>query len=120
MPLANLRKVLDINVTGTVDVLCQFLPHMATQTPDGDGHRGVLITVSSVSAFEGQEGQVAYGAAKGAVASMTLPMARDLASRGIRVVSIAPGIFDTSMVANMPEAAQKSEIGRASCRERVL
>lgn len=81
---------------------------MALQTPDEDGSRGVLVMVSSVSAYDGQEGQVSYSASKGAIASMTLPMARDLGPRGIRAVSIAPGIFDTDMVAKMPAAAQAS------------
>lgn len=81
---------------------------MTSQTPDSDGQRGVLVTVASAAAFDGQEGQVAYSAAKGAIASMTLPLARDLASHGIRAVCISPGLFDSNMTANMPAKAQES------------
>ncbi|KAL2203669.1 NAD(P)-binding protein [Sarocladium strictum] len=108
MSLDNFKKVIDVGVIGTVDIIRQLLPRMVAQTADADGQRGVLITVSSASAYDGQEGQVAYSASKGAIASMMLPMARDLGSRGIRAVSIAPGIFDTDMVAKMPKAAQES------------
>lgn len=81
---------------------------MATQEPDSDGEKGVVITVASAAAFDGQPGQIAYSAAKGALASLTLPLARDLAPYGIRAVSIAPGLFETNMTAKMPQKAQQS------------
>ncbi|KAF0321811.1 3-hydroxyacyl- dehydrogenase [Colletotrichum asianum] len=108
MLLDQFSKVIDINLIGTVDLIRQFVPHIATQSPNAKGERGVLITVSSAAAFDGQEGQTAYGAAKGAIASMTLPLARDLSCWGIRAVCIAPGLFDTGMAASMPQKAKES------------
>ncbi|KAL7942662.1 NAD(P)-binding protein [Trichoderma barbatum] len=102
------KKVVDISLTGTVDVIRQMVPHMSTQPTDENGSRGVIITVSSAAAFDGQEGQVSYSAAKGAIASMTLPLARDLSRWGIRAVCIAPGMFDTGMVEGMPDKARES------------
>src|SRR5687767_6949889 len=75
---------------------------------EADGERGVIVNTASVAAFDGQVGQVAYAASKGGVVAMTLPVARDLASLGIRIVAIAPGIFDTPMMAGLPEAARES------------
>ncbi|KAK0630207.1 NAD(P)-binding protein [Bombardia bombarda] len=96
--------VLNINLRGTLDLVRQVLPHLATTTPYGpDGERGVIIMVASSAAFEGQMGQVAYAASKGAVASMTLPMARDLSRFGIRVVTVAPSMFDSAMTAGMSD-----------------
>src|SRR5262249_40958318 len=81
---------------------------MSQNQPTPSGERGVIINTASVAAFEGQIGQVAYAASKGGVASMTLPIARELARHGIRVVSIAPGIFDTPLLAGLPEPARQS------------
>jgi 3-hydroxyacyl-CoA dehydrogenase/3-hydroxy-2-methylbutyryl-CoA dehydrogenase len=106
--LDTFQKVIAVNLVGTVDIIRQLLPHIATQTPDADGERGVIITVASAAAFDGQPGQVAYSATKGAIASMTLPLARDLAQHGIRAVSISPGMFETSMTTNMPKKAKES------------
>lgn len=106
--LETVKKVIDVSLIGTLDVTRQFLPTMAAQDPDEEGCRSVIITVSSAAAFDGQEGQVAYSAAKGAIASMTLPMARDLSSRGIRAVCVAPGLFETTMTAEMPAKAKES------------
>ncbi|CAK7269981.1 hypothetical protein SEPCBS119000_003854 [Sporothrix epigloea] len=110
--------VLDINLRGTIDLVRQVLPHMAgagdatgaggPDSGDEDQERGVVIMVASSAAFEGQMGQVAYAASKGAVASMTLPMARDLSRHGIRVVAIAPSLFDTNMTAAMPDKVRQS------------
>jgi len=95
---------MNINVRGTIDTVRQFLAHLAKVDPSSpDNERGVVVLVASVAALEGQKGQVAYGASKGAVASMTLPMARDLSRYGIRVVTIAPGIFSSPMEAAMSE-----------------
>ena len=108
MLLDQFSKVIDINLIGTVDLIRQLVPYIATQSPNAKGERGVLVTVSSAAAFDGQEGQTAYGAAKGAIASMTLPLARDLSCWGIRAVCIAPGLFDTGMAASMPQKAKES------------
>lgn len=95
---------MSVNVRGTIDTVRQFLQHLAKTTPLGpDNERGVVVLVASVAAFEAQRGQVAYGASKGAIAGMTLPMTRDLSRYGIRVVTIAPGIFSSPMEANMSE-----------------
>ncbi|BFZ62678.1 hypothetical protein YB2330_003784 [Saitoella coloradoensis] len=103
------NRVLQINVTGTIDLIRLFLPHITTnQGSDPDGERGVIITVSSAAAFDGQPGQLAYSASKGAIRSLTLPLARDLARYGIRAVSIAPGMFETAMTSKLGEKARKS------------
>ncbi|KAG6799651.1 3-hydroxyacyl-CoA dehydrogenase type-2 [Apis mellifera caucasica] len=101
--LTDFNKVLNVNVSGTFNVIRLSLPLMYNNTPDKDGLRGVIINTASVAAFEGQIGQVAYSASKAAIVGMTLPLARDLASIGVRVVTIAPGIFDTPMLGNLPE-----------------
>lgn len=108
MALDVMKRVIDISLIGTLDVIRHLAPKMASQQADEDGERGVLITVSSAAAFDGQEGQVAYSAAKGGLASMTLPLARDLASFGIRAVCIAPAMFGTNMVAGMPDKVKES------------
>ena len=81
---------------------------MARNEPNGEGERGVIVNTASIAAFDGQLGQVAYAASKGGIVSMTLPMARDLASLGIRVVTVAPGIFDTPLFALLPDAAKQA------------
>lgn len=108
MTAQHFQKVVNISLTGTFNVISQLVPRMSVQPPDEDGERGVLITVSSAAAFDGQEGQIAYSAAKGAIASMTLPLARDLSHWGIRAVSIAPGMFGTNMVAGMADKVKES------------
>jgi 3-hydroxyacyl-CoA dehydrogenase/3-hydroxy-2-methylbutyryl-CoA dehydrogenase len=91
-------RVIAVNLRGTVDLLRQALPILSKSEPEQpDGERGVIIAVSSVAAYEGQVGQVAYSASKGAVASMVLPLARELSRVGIRVVGIAPGVFESGM-----------------------
>ncbi|KAK7031684.1 3-hydroxy-acyl-CoA dehydrogenase, partial [Favolaschia claudopus] len=101
---------LAVNVTGTFNLTRLALQHMIKATPeDGpDGERGVIVMVSSAAAFEGQPGQTAYAASKGALLSMTLPLARDLSRHAIRVVTIAPGVFDSNMTANFPEKTRRS------------
>jgi NAD(P)-dependent dehydrogenase (short-subunit alcohol dehydrogenase family) len=102
-------QVIGVNLLGTFHVASQAAAIMSGLAPlGGDGERGVIVTTASVAAFEGQIGQIAYAASKGAVAAMTLPMARDLSGRGIRVVSIAPGLFRTPMLAGLPQEAQDS------------
>jgi NAD(P)-dependent dehydrogenase (short-subunit alcohol dehydrogenase family) len=97
------RKVVEINLIGTFTVITLAAEAMAKTEPLDDGARGVVINTASVAAFDGQIGQVAYSASKGGVVGLTLPAARDLASHGIRVVTIAPGIIDTPMLATIGE-----------------
>ena len=99
MDMALFDRVLAINLRGTVDLIRQTLPYLAQNEPEGDdGERGVVVVVSSVAAYEGQVGQLAYSASKGAVASMVLPLAREVGrTAGIRVTGIAPGLFETGM-----------------------
>lgn len=101
-------RVLRVNLIGTFDILRRAAQAMTANQPDGDGHRGVLITTASIAAFEGQIGQVAYSASKGGVVAMTLPLARELARYGIRLVTIAPGVFMTPLLGALPEAALQS------------
>jgi NAD(P)-dependent dehydrogenase (short-subunit alcohol dehydrogenase family) len=101
-------RVIRINLIGTFDVLRRASDAMTKNQSDEDGHRGVLVTTASIAAFEGQIGQVAYSASKGGVVAMTLPLARELARYGIRIVTIAPGVFHTPLLAGLPEAALQS------------
>lgn len=105
------RKVIEINLVGTLLVAKSAAAAMGSNTPNEEGERGAIIMTASVAAFDGQIGQVAYSASKAAVAGMTLPMARDLSTAGIRVMTIAPGIFKTPMMASLPQEAQDS-LGR--------
>lgn len=105
------RKVIEINLVGTLLVSKAAAAAMQSNTPNGEGERGLIVMTASVAAFDGQIGQVAYSASKGGVVGMTLPMARDLASSGIRVMTVAPGIFRTPMMAAMPQELQDS-LGR--------
>jgi NAD(P)-dependent dehydrogenase (short-subunit alcohol dehydrogenase family) len=102
------RKVIEINLVGTVLVAKAAVVAMQPNTPNKDGERGVIVMTASVAAFDGQIGQVAYSASKGGIVAMTLPMARELASSGIRVMTVAPGIFATPMMNAMPQEAQDS------------
>lgn len=102
MDMSTSKKVINVNVFGTLDLIRLALPHLVTVPPHGpDGERGAVIMVASSAAFDGQPGQVSYAASKGAIRSATLPMARDLARYGVRVVSIAPSLFDTNMTKGM-------------------
>ncbi len=96
-------KVISINLIGTFNVLSHAASAMSANEPDEEGERGVCVNTASIAAFDGQIGQIAYSASKGGVAGMTLPAARDMASRGVRVMTIAPGLFDTPMLAALPE-----------------
>lgn len=97
-PIELFRDVININLVGSFSVLTQAAEQMAGNEPDENGERGVIINTSSIAAFEGQKGQVAYSASKGGLVGMTLPIARDLAYYGIRIVTIAPGVFDTPIL----------------------
>jgi NAD(P)-dependent dehydrogenase (short-subunit alcohol dehydrogenase family) len=102
------NKVVQVNLVGTFNVIRLAALQMARNTPNSDGERGVIINTASIAAYDGQIGQAAYSASKGGVVGMTLPIARDLASVGIRVCTIAPGTFDTPMLATLPEPARKA------------
>jgi NAD(P)-dependent dehydrogenase (short-subunit alcohol dehydrogenase family) len=102
------QKVLEVNVVGTFNAIRFEADRMSKNAPDADGERGVIVNTASVAAYDGQIGQVAYAASKGAVVGMTLPVARDLASLGIRCVTIAPGLFDTPLLAGLPEPARQA------------
>jgi NAD(P)-dependent dehydrogenase (short-subunit alcohol dehydrogenase family) len=102
------RRMLEINLVGTLLCCRGAAQLMQRNAADAQGERGLIVMTASIAAFDGQIGQVAYSASKGAIVAMTLPMARELASSGIRVVTIAPGIFHTPMLAALPEAAQIS------------
>ncbi|KAI9899247.1 hypothetical protein N3K66_005708 [Trichothecium roseum] len=101
--------VINVNLRGTIDLVRQVLPHLATAPGTGpDSERGVVVMVASSAAYDGQKGQVSYSASKGAVVSMTLPMARDLARHGIRVVTIAPSLFESRMTSMLSGKVRKS------------
>jgi 3-hydroxyacyl-CoA dehydrogenase/3-hydroxy-2-methylbutyryl-CoA dehydrogenase len=97
-PIDKFKAVIDINLVGLFDVSRRAAEAMSANEPNDDGERGVIVNVASIAAFEGQIGQAAYSASKGGIVALTLPMARDLASLGIRVMAIAPGIMDTPML----------------------
>ncbi len=102
------QTVIKVNLIGTFNVLRLAATAMATNEPDGGGERGVAINTASIAAFDGQIGQISYSASKGGIVGMTLPAARDLATLGIRVNTIAPGLFDTPLLAALPEEARKA------------
>jgi 3-hydroxyacyl-CoA dehydrogenase/3-hydroxy-2-methylbutyryl-CoA dehydrogenase len=99
-------NVIKVNLIGTFNVLRLAAAAMAGNEPDDGGERGVCVNTASIAAFDGQIGQVAYSASKGGIVGLTLPAARDLAGRGVRVVTIAPGLFDTPLLAALPEEAR--------------
>lgn len=102
-PLDVFRRTLEVNLVGTFDVLRHAVAAMSRNEPGPDGERGLIVNVSSAAALEGQAGQAAYSASKGGIAAMTLPLARDLAIWGIRVMTVCPGIMDTGMLAGTDE-----------------
>lgn len=106
--LDEFRRVIDINLNGTFNMVRLAAEAIARSEPQEDGLRGVLVMTSSVSAFDGQIGQASYSASKGGVASLTLPLAREFGQHGIRVVSVAPGIFETPMMQAAPDKVRQS------------
>ncbi|HYD46989.1 MAG TPA: 3-hydroxyacyl-CoA dehydrogenase [Terriglobales bacterium] len=108
MPLEIFEMVIRINLIGTFNVIRLAAAEMLKNNPGTDGERGVLINTASIAAFDGQIGQAAYSASKGGVVGMTLPIARDLSRDGIRCVTIAPGTFDTPMLAMLPEPQRQA------------
>jgi NAD(P)-dependent dehydrogenase (short-subunit alcohol dehydrogenase family) len=107
-PLEDFAKVINVNLIGTYNASRLFAAECAKLAPLEDGERGVMMFTASVAAFDGQVGQQAYSASKGGLVGMTLPMARDLAQHGIRVCTIAPGLFSTPLMRQLPEAVQQS------------
>jgi NAD(P)-dependent dehydrogenase (short-subunit alcohol dehydrogenase family) len=101
-------NVIKVNLIGTFNVLRLAAAAMVDNEPDADGQRGVCVNTASIAAYDGQIGQVAYAASKGGIVGLTLPAARDLAGRGVRVVTIAPGLFDTPLLAALPEEARQA------------
>jgi len=107
-PLDLFERTIRVNLVGTFNVIRLAAAVMVEGAPSESGERGVIVNTASVAAFEGQIGQAAYSASKGGIVALTLPVARELARSGIRVVTIAPGIFDTPLLAGLPEAARVS------------
>lgn len=107
-PLDLFERVLRVNLIGTFNAIRLASLVMAENLPNEDGERGVIVNTASVAAFDGQIGQAAYSASKGGIVGMTLPIARDLSRHGVRVCTIAPGLFDTPLLAGLPEAARLS------------
>ena len=107
LPLDSFNKVLQINLVGTLNVIRLAVEQMMNNAPGEEGEKGVIINSASIAAFEGQVGQVAYSASKAAIVGMTLPIAREISDYGIRIVTIAPGIFETPMMAGLPPAVKE-------------
>jgi NAD(P)-dependent dehydrogenase (short-subunit alcohol dehydrogenase family) len=101
-------NVVKVNLIGTFNVLRLAAAAMSENEPDEGGERGVCVNTASIAAYDGQIGQIAYAASKGGIVGMTLPAARDMASRGVRVMTIAPGLFDTPLLAALPEEAREA------------
>ena len=120
MPLASFASAININLVGTFNVARVAASAMAKNEPVGEaGERGVIVNTASVAAYEGQIGQAAYAASKGGIVGLTLPMARDLAPLGIRVMSVAPGIMGTPMVTAMPEKVQDALVANIQFPKRL-
>ena len=118
-PLASFQRAIDINLVGTFNVARLAAAAMQQNPPAPDGARGVIINTASIAAFDGQKGQTAYAASKGGVVGLCLPMERDLASTGIRVMTIAPGIFMTPMLAGLGEEVQAQLAADVPCPPRL-
>jgi len=110
-PLEEFRRVLEVNLLGTFNTIRLAAARMLANEPDAEGERGVFVNTASVAAFEGQMGQAAYSASKGGIVGMTLPIARDLSRHGIRCCTIAPGLFDTPLLATLPGPVREA-LGR--------
>jgi NAD(P)-dependent dehydrogenase (short-subunit alcohol dehydrogenase family) len=106
--LASFSKTIEINLVGTFNVIRLAAAAIAPRSPDSGGERGVFVATASIAAFEGQWGQSAYAASKGGIVAMTLPIARELAPLGMRMMTIAPGIFNTAMLASLPDNVKAS------------
>lgn len=107
-PLETFAKVINVNLIGTINALRVAAGAMVESDAENQGERGVCINTASVAAYDGQIGQVAYAASKGGVVALTLPVARELAAKGVRIMTIAPGLFETPMLEGLPEAAREA------------
>lgn len=110
LPLEAFNKVLQVNLVGTLNVIRLAVEQMINNAPDGEGQKGVIVNTASIAAFDGQIGQAAYCASKGGIVSMTLPLARECADYGIRVVTIAPGLFGTPLMSGLPPAVKEEMV----------
>jgi len=119
MPIDFFNQVIQVNLIGTMNIIRLAAEKMVQNEPNADGEKGVVINTASVAAFEGQIGQAAYTASKAGVAGMTLPIAREFADYGIRVLTIAPGLFNTPMLAGLPEKAKESLIQQVPFPKRL-
>jgi len=108
LSLASFNKVIQINLVGTLNVIRLAVEQMINNTPNHEGEKGVIVNTASIAAFDGQIGQAAYCASKGGIVSMTLPIARECADYGIRVATVAPGLFETPLMDGMPSAVKES------------
>ena len=117
--LEDFTRVIQVNLIGTFNCIRLAAAHMARNGPTADGERGVVINTASVAAFDGQIGQAAYSASKGGIVGLTLPVARDLAEHGIRVITIAPGIFDTPLLGTLPDPVRASLAGQVPFPRRL-
>jgi NAD(P)-dependent dehydrogenase (short-subunit alcohol dehydrogenase family) len=108
MPLEDFKRIIDVNLVGTFNVIRLAAARMVALDPQDDGERGVIVNTASVAAYDGQVGQEAYAASKGGLVSLTLPLARDLAQWGVRVATIAPGLFLTPLLHELPPEVQQS------------
>ena len=107
-PLQHFERVIRVNLIGTFNVIRLAAAAMASNAPTAGGERGVIVNTASVAAFDGQIGQAAYSASKGGIVAMTLPIAREFARMGVRVMTIAPGTFETPLLGSLPDAARQS------------
>ncbi|MEX5729249.1 NAD(P)-dependent dehydrogenase (short-subunit alcohol dehydrogenase family) [Rhodovulum iodosum] len=117
--LDSFRRTVEINLIGTFNVMRLAAAEMAQNPPDADGERGVIVNTASIAAYDGQKGQAAYAAAKAGVAGLTLPVARDLSSLGIRVVAIAPGVFRTPMLEGLGPEVMDGLAAEVTCPKRL-
>ena len=117
--LDHYRRIIDINLNGSFNVARLAAAEIAKNAPEADGARGVIINTASIAAFEGQKGQVGYASSKGGIVGMTLPMARDLAREGIRVMAIAPGLMLTPMLQGLPQDVQAGLANDVTCPKRL-
>jgi len=108
IPIELFNRVIQVNLVGTLTIIKNAAEKMLANSPNADGEKGVVINTASVAAFEGQIGQASYSASKGGIVGMTLPIAREFADYGIRVVTIAPGLFETPLMAGLPEKAKEA------------
>ena len=107
LPLSLFNKVIQINLVGTMNVIRLAVKQMISNAPNDEGEKGVIVNTASIAAFDGQIGQAAYAASKGGIVGMTLPIARECADYGIRVATIAPGLFETPLMAGLPAAVKE-------------